>query len=95
MGTNTLLEAVVLLNETRRLAASILAASCSLFEPDPPRGQKAKGLPPLRLKCREQYPLLWDSFEQPSFEHSLRHCLPLNFFLIPFGVETTSPFLYL
>ena len=37
MGTNTLLEAVVLLNETRRLAASILAASCSLFEPDPPK----------------------------------------------------------
>lgn len=45
-------------------------------------------------KCREQYPLRWDSFVQPSFEHSLRHCLPLNFFLIPLGVETTSPFLY-
>ena len=33
--------------------------------------------------------------EQPSFEHSLLHCFPLNFFRIPFGVETTSPFLYL
>ena len=52
MGTNTLFEAVVLLKETRRLAASILAASCSLLEVT--AGAKAKGLPPLRLKCREQ-----------------------------------------
>ena len=27
-------------------------------------------------------------------EHSLRHCFPLNFFRMPLGVETTSPFLY-
>ena len=33
--------------------------------------------------------------EQVSLEQSLRHCLPLNFFLMPLGVETTSPFLYL
>lgn len=33
--------------------------------------------------------------EQPSLLHSLRHCFPLNFFLIPEGVETTSPFWYL
>ena len=51
MGTKTLLEAVVLLSETRRLAASILAASCSLLDD---AGAKAKGLPPLRLKCLEQ-----------------------------------------
>lgn len=50
---------------------------------------------PFKLKCREQYPLLWDSFEQPSFEHNRRHCFPLNFFLIPLGVVTISPFLYL
>ena len=52
MGTKTLFEAVVLLKETRRLAASILAASCSLFEVT--AGAKAKGLPPFRLKWREQ-----------------------------------------
>ena len=47
------------------------------------------------LKCLEQNPLLWDSLEQSSLEHNLRHCLPLNFFLIPFAAETISPFLYL
>ena len=31
---------------------------------------------------------------QPSLEHSRLHCLPLNFFRIPLGVQTTSPFLY-
>ena len=31
----------------------------------------------------------------PGLEHKRRHCLPLNFFLIPLGVDTTSPFLYL
>ena len=50
---------------------------------------------PRRLRCLEQYPRRWDSFEQPSFEHSLLHCFPLNFFRIPLGVETMSPFLYL
>ena len=43
-------------------------------------------------KCREQNPRRCDSLVQPSFEHSLRHCLPLNFFLIPFAVLTISPF---
>ena len=33
--------------------------------------------------------------EQSSLEHSRRHCLPLNFFLIPFAADTMSPFLYL
>lgn len=32
--------------------------------------------------------------EQPSLEHSLLHCLPLNFLRMPVGVQTTSPFLY-
>ena len=50
---------------------------------------------PFKLRWREQYPRRWDSFEQPSFEHNRRHCFPLNFFLIPEGVDTTSPFLYL
>ena len=50
---------------------------------------------PLRLRCLEQYPLLWDSLEQLSLEQSLLHCFPLNFFLIPLGAATTSPFLYL
>ena len=50
---------------------------------------------PRRLRCLEQSPRRCDSFEQPSFEQSRRHCFPLNFFRIPFGVETTSPFLYL
>lgn len=45
-------------------------------------------------RCLEQYPRRWDSFEQPSLEHSLLHCLPLNFLRIPVGVHTTSPFLY-
>lgn len=31
---------------------------------------------------------------QPSREHSLRHCFPLNFLRIPLLVQTTSPFLY-
>lgn len=31
---------------------------------------------------------------QPSLEHSLLHCFPLNFLRIPLGVHTTSPFLY-
>lgn len=48
----------------------------------------------LMERCREQYPLRWDSFMQPSREHSRRHCLPLNFLRMPFGVQTTSPFLY-
>ena len=88
MGTKTLLEAaVVLLNETKRLAASILA-SCSLL------GNNGLTEPPFKLRCLEQYPRLWDSLEQPSLEHNLRHCLPLNFLRIPLGVETTSPFLY-
>ena len=34
-------------------------------------------------------------FIQIKLITNLRHCLPLNFFLIPLGVETTSPFLYL
>ncbi len=50
---------------------------------------------PRRLRCLEQYPRRCDSFEQPSFEQSRLHCFPLNFFLIPLGVDTTSPFLYL
>lgn len=45
-------------------------------------------------RCLEQYPRRWDSLEQPSLEHSLLHCLPLNFLRIPVGVHTTSPFLY-
>lgn len=45
-------------------------------------------------RCLEQYPRRWDSLEHPSLEHSLLHCLPLNFFRIPVGVHTTSPFLY-
>lgn len=45
-------------------------------------------------KCLEQYPRRCDSFMHPSLEHSLLHCLPLNFLRIPFGVHTTSPFLY-
>lgn len=32
--------------------------------------------------------------EQPSLEHSLLHCFPLNFLRMPVGVHTTSPFLY-
>lgn len=63
----------------------------------PPRSR----LPPLASislvlieRCLEQYPLRWDSFEQPSREHSLLHCFPLNFFRMPVGVHTTSPFLY-
>ena len=50
---------------------------------------------PLSERCREQYPLLWDSLVQPSLEQSRRHCFPLNFFRMPLGVDTTSPFLYL
>ena len=50
---------------------------------------------PLRLRWREQYPLRCDSLEQPSREQSRLHCFPLNFFRMPLGVETTSPFLYL
>lgn len=46
-------------------------------------------------RCREQNPLRWDSFVQPSLEHNRRHCFPLNFFLIPFGAATMSPFLNL
>lgn len=45
-------------------------------------------------RCLEQYPRRWDSLEQPSLEHSLLHCFPLNFLRIPVGVHTTSPFLY-
>lgn len=50
---------------------------------------------PFKLRWREQYPLRWLSLEHPSLLQSLRHCLPLNFFLTPLGVATTSPFLYL
>ena len=50
---------------------------------------------PLRLRWREQYPRRCDSLEQPSREQSRLHCFPLNFFRMPLGVETTSPFLYL
>lgn len=63
----------------------------------PPRSR----LPPLASislvlmeRCLEQYPRRWDSLEQPSLEHSLLHCLPLNFLRMPVGVHTTSPFLY-
>jgi hypothetical protein len=49
---------------------------------------------PFMDKCLEQNPLRWDSLLQKSLEHSLRHCLPLNFFRIPFCVVMTSPFLY-
>lgn len=45
-------------------------------------------------RCLEQYPRRCDSLEQPSLEHSLLHCFPLNFLRIPVGVHTTSPFLY-
>lgn len=45
-------------------------------------------------RCLEQYPRRWDSLEQPSLEHSLLHCFPLNFLRMPVGVHTTSPFLY-
>lgn len=45
-------------------------------------------------RCLEQYPRRWDSFEQPSLEHNLLHCFPLNFLRMPVGVHTTSPFLY-
>lgn len=45
-------------------------------------------------RCLEQYPLRCDSFMHPSREHSRLHCFPLNFLRIPFGVQTTSPFLY-
>ena len=31
---------------------------------------------------------------QPSLEHNLLHCFPLNFLRMPLGVHTTSPFLY-
>lgn len=63
----------------------------------PPRSR----LPPLASislvlieRCLEQYPRRWDSLEQPSLEHSLLHCFPLNFLRMPVGVHTTSPFLY-
>lgn len=63
----------------------------------PPRSR----LPPLASislvlieRCLEQYPRRWDSLEQPSREHSLLHCFPLNFLRMPVGVHTTSPFLY-
>lgn len=45
-------------------------------------------------RCLEQYPRRCDSLEQPSLEHSLLHCFPLNFLRMPVGVQTTSPFLY-
>ena len=47
MGTKTLLEAVVLLNETKRFAASILA-SCSRL------GNNGLTEPPFKLRCLEQ-----------------------------------------
>ncbi len=50
---------------------------------------------PLIERCREQKPRRCDSFVQPSFEQSRRHCFPLNFFRMPFGAATMSPFLNL
>lgn len=61
----------------------------------PPRSPPAASISLVLMdRCREQYPLRWDSFMHPSREHSLRHCFPLNFLRIPLGVHTTSPFLY-
>lgn len=42
-------------------------------------------------RWREQNPRRWDSLVQPSRLHKRRHCFPLNFFLTPLGVLTTSP----
>lgn len=49
---------------------------------------------PFKDRCREQYPLRCDSLLQLSREHSRLHCFPLNFFRMPLGIWTMSPFLY-
>lgn len=63
--------------------------------PPPPLSPPAASISLVLMdKCLEQYPRRCDSFIQPSLEHSLLHCLPLNFLRMPLGVHTTSPFLY-
>lgn len=63
--------------------------------PTPPLSPPAASISLVLIdRCLEQYPRRCDSFIQPSREHSLLHCLPLNFLRIPLGVHTTSPFLY-
>lgn len=63
--------------------------------PPPPLSPLAASISLVLMdRCREQYPRRWDSFMHPSLEHSRLHCLPLNFLRMPFGVQTTSPFLY-
>lgn len=56
-------------------------------------GPADRTAPGFWFKCREQKPRRWDSFEQLMFEHSLRHCFPLNFLRTPDSDCTTSPFL--